>query len=89
MIAGVTEILAFINNETKVIPGHGPLSNKKELTAYRDMLQNVYDRIKALKEDGKSLDEIIAAKPTADFDAQWGDGIFTADKWISIIYPTI
>ncbi|PHR99997.1 MAG: MBL fold metallo-hydrolase [Oceanobacter sp.] len=89
MIAGVTEILAFINNETKVIPGHGPLSNKNELTAYRDMLQNVYDRIKALKEDGKSLDEIIAAKPTEDFDDQWADGIFTADKWISIIYPTI
>ena len=53
------------------------------------MLQNVYDRIKALKEDGKSLDEIIAAKPTEDFDDQWADGIFTADKWISIIYPTI
>jgi cyclase len=89
VIAGVNEILAFINADTKVIPGHGPLSNKKELTAYRDMLQIVYDRIKALKEDDKSLDDTIAAQPTADFDAQWGNGIFTADKWISIIYPTI
>lgn len=89
VIAGVNEILTFINDETKIIPGHGPLSNKKELTAYRDMLQSVYDRVKALKEDGKSLEEIIAAKPTADFDAKWGNGIFTADKWLSIVAPTI
>lgn len=89
IIAGVNEILDFIDNDTKVIPGHGPLSNKQELTAYRDMLQSVYDRVKALKEEGKSLDEIIAAKPTKDFDPQWGNGMFTADKWISIIAPTI
>lgn len=89
VIVGVNEILNFINDETKVIPGHGPLSNKKELTAYRDMLQSVYDRVKALKEDGKSLEEIIAAKPTADFDAKWGNGIFTAEKWLSIVAPTI
>lgn len=89
MIAGINEILSFINDETKVIPGHGALSNKQELLEYRDMLQSVYDRIKSLKDDGLSLNDVIAAKPTADFDETWGNGIFTADKWISIIYPTI
>lgn len=89
VIAGVTEVLARIDENTKVIPGHGQLSNKAELTAYRDMLKTLYGRIKALKEQGKSLEEVKAAKPTADYDAQWGGGFLAPEVWVELVYSAI
>jgi hypothetical protein len=57
-----------------VIPGHGnPVSNRAELSAFRDMLVATRDNVARLKQQGRSLDETIAAKPTAAFDAKWGN----------------
>ena len=89
VIAGVNTILAGMDDDTVVIPGHGPLGDKQSLTEYRDMLQTVYGRIKTMKVKGMTLEEVIAEKPTEDYDDEWGDGIFTADKWLAIVYPTI
>lgn len=89
VIAGVATILARIDENTRVIPGHGPLSNKAELQAYHDMLKKVYDRVKVLKEVGKSAEEVVAAKPTRDFDADWGDGFLEIDQWVQIVYSAI
>jgi glyoxylase-like metal-dependent hydrolase (beta-lactamase superfamily II) len=89
VIAGVNKVLERINDNTKVIPGHGPLSNKTELVAYRDMLSTVYERIKQMKDAGKSQDEVVAAKPTADFDAEWGDGFLQPDQWVGIVYQGV
>ena len=89
VIAGVNTILAGMDDDTVVIPGHGPLGDKQSLTEYRDMLQTVYGRIKTMKVKGMTLEEVIAEKPTEDYDDEWGDGIFTADKWLTIVYPTI
>jgi hypothetical protein len=76
VIAGVGEVLDRIDDNTKVIPGHGPLGNKTDLKAYRDMLASVHARITKLIKAGKNIDEIVAAKPTADYDAKWGAGGF-------------
>lgn len=89
VIDGIAAILARIDSDTRVIPGHGPLSNRAELQAYHDMLKTVHARIKALKEQGKTLEEIVAEKPTADYDAEWGDGFFSPDQWVKVVYPTI
>jgi glyoxylase-like metal-dependent hydrolase (beta-lactamase superfamily II) len=89
MISGVAEILSRIDSDTRVIPGHGPLSNKAEMQVFHDMLQTLYARIKALKEEGKTLEEIVAAKPTADYDAQWGNGFLAPDPWVQIVYSTL
>ena len=78
-----------IDDNTKVIPGHGPLSNKVELQAYQDMLKSVYTRVKALKDQGKSVEAVVAAKPSADFDAKWGNGFLAPDVWVKIIYSAI
>lgn len=86
MIAAVDAVLPRINDATKVIPGHGPLSNVAELRQYRSMLQTVADRMDALIADGKSVDEIVAAKPTADFDAEWADGFIKPDDWVRLVY---
>ncbi|MDX2219306.1 MAG: MBL fold metallo-hydrolase, partial [Burkholderiales bacterium] len=63
----------------------GPLSNKAELKAYRDMLATVSGRVKAQIAAGKKLEEIIAAKPTADYDAKWGGGFIKPDKWAELV----
>jgi cyclase len=89
MIKSAEALLARIDDNTLVIPGHGPLSNKAELNVYKEMLQTPYDRIKSLKEEGKSQEQIVAAKPTADYDAEWGDGFMQPDQWVQIVYSTL
>lgn len=89
VIEGVDSVLARIDDKTLVIPGHGPLSKKAELQAYRDMLNTVADRVEQLKAAGKTRDEVIAAKPTAEFDKMWGDGFLTPDVWTGIVFDAI
>ena len=86
MIAASNTILQLANDKTKIIPGHGPLANKKDLVVFRDMLIAVQKKIAALIRAGKSEAEVIAAKPTAEFDNQWGKGFLPANVWVKIIY---
>lgn len=89
MVAGVQKIMALADEQTKIIPGHGPLTDKAELAGYLQMLETAYDRLTKLKAEGKTAQEAIEAKPLADLETEWGDGIFTGDKWIEIIYPGV
>ncbi|MCH8960879.1 MAG: MBL fold metallo-hydrolase, partial [Bacteroidetes bacterium] len=89
MIAAADEVLALADDATKIIPGHGPLSNKAELHAYRDMLATARDRIHALISEGKSQEEVVAAKPTSDLDAEWGGGFMQPDVWVGIVYASM
>lgn len=89
VIDAVDTVLSRINDKTLIIPGHGPLSNKAELQTYRDMLVTVADRVEQLKAAGKTRDEVIAAKPTAEFDKVWGDGFLTPDVWTGIVFDAI
>ncbi len=70
MIRAAEANVARVTDKTIVIPGHGPIGNKSQLTEFRDMLVSVRERVSALKKQGKSLDEVLAAKPTADYDAK-------------------
>ena len=76
-IKTVDTVLTFINDQTQIIPGHGPVSNKAELQEWRDMFVVLRDRVADMKGRGMSLDEVIAADPTLGYDARWntwGDG---------------
>src|SRR5437899_8548579 len=86
MIAGAGRLLDLADGDTKIVPGHGPLSNKAGLAKYRDMLFTAGDRVRKLKASGKSLEEAIAAKPFADLDADWGKGTFTGDAFVKVVY---
>lgn len=68
-----TETLNRIDQDTVVIPGHGPVSDYQELSDYIDMLTVVRDRMVTMIKTGKSLEEIMAAKPTAEYDEKMGD----------------
>ena len=89
VIAAADTVLAMSDNETKIIPGHGPLGDKAQLKAYRDMLETAYKRLLKLKNTGVSAEDAISQKPLADLEGQWGGGIFTADKWISVVYSSV
>jgi len=89
MIAGVERILALTDDASKIIPGHGPLGNRADLQRYRDMLAVANERLLGLKNQGMSADDAVTAAPLKDLEAQWGGGIFSADKWIAIVYPAV
>jgi cyclase len=89
VIAGAGRLLDLADSDTKIVPGHGPLSNKAGLAKYRDMLFTAGDRVRKLKASGKSLDEAIAAKPFTDLDADWGKGTFTGDAFVKVVYLTL
>ncbi len=79
-------VLSIINDDTKVIPGHGHLSNKAELNGYVDMLINLRDKISKHISEGKTLKEIQTAKPTQEFDEKWGHGFLSPDQFVQILY---
>jgi glyoxylase-like metal-dependent hydrolase (beta-lactamase superfamily II) len=72
MIAAAEKNLATVTDTTIIIPGHGPIGNKAQLTEFHDMLAGSRDNVAKLKKEGKSLQETIAAKPTAAYDEKWG-----------------
>ena len=79
-------VLPTIDDNTKVIRGHGPVGNKAELQAYHDMLVVVRDRVAKLVKTGKSQDEVVAAQPTREFEEKYGGGNFNAAQWIGRAY---
>ena len=89
MEIGTTKMLAMVDNETKIVPGHGPLGNKADLRKFRDMLVTARVRVQKLKASGKSLEQAIAAKPLADLDPVWGKGVLTSDAFVHVVYTTL
>ncbi len=86
MIEAADTVLDLADGETKIIPGHGPLGDKNQLQAYRDMLGTAFKRLSRLKAKGMSAEEAVAKKPLADLEERWGKGMFTGDRWIGLIY---
>ncbi len=84
MVSACDRMLRMIDDETKVIPGHGPLTNRQGLEKYRDMLSTVRERIAKMIKEGKTLEQIIAAKPIADFDKEYQS--FRPDFFIEMVH---
>lgn len=80
-------VISMIDAETKVIPGHGPMSDKAELVAYRAMIGEAVKRVEALREEGKTLEEAVAAKPLADLDRN--EGFVRDDAFVTAIWSSM
>ena len=89
MIKASNQLLNLADANTKIVPGHGPLAAKADLVKYRDMLATAADRVRKLKDAGKSLEQAIAAKPFTDLDADWGSGRYKGDDFVKIVYLTL
>jgi hypothetical protein len=82
--------LAPFDEKTIIIPGHGqPVSNKSELRDFRDMLVAIRQNVAALKKQGRSRDETVAAKPTAAFDAKWGNFLIDPGYFTRLVYEGV
>jgi glyoxylase-like metal-dependent hydrolase (beta-lactamase superfamily II) len=87
MIAASDANLAATTAETIIIPGHGkPVSNRAELQEFRNMLVTIRDNVAKLKQQGRSQDETVAAKPTAAFDAEWGQFVIDPGFFTRMVY---
>jgi glyoxylase-like metal-dependent hydrolase (beta-lactamase superfamily II) len=89
MIRAVDQVLAMVDGDTIIIPGHGPLSNKEKLKAYREMLATIRERVAQHLKEGKALEEIQAAKPTQEFDAAMGQGFMNGERFLEIVYSSM
>ena len=89
LIDTANHVLAMVDYRAKIIPGHGPLGDKQALLEYRDMLVTVRDRMRKLMGQGKSIEEIIALKPNADFDPTWGKSFLKPDAFLRILHAAM
>jgi cyclase len=89
MIQGVDQILQLADDRTKIVPSHGNAGNKADLAAYRQMLATVANRIEKLKIAGQTLDQVIAARVTADLDNEWSHGEITPTMFLTAVYNTL
>jgi cyclase len=88
-IAALDRGLAMSDAQTMIVPGHGPLGDRAGLQAHRDLLRTARDRIAALKAAGKTKEQAAAAKPTAEWDAVYGQGFIKPDKFIGFVYDSL
>jgi cyclase len=89
MVGAADRVLGMVDANTKIIPGHGPLGDRTALQAYRTMVATVRDRIKRAVAAGQTLAQVQASKPTADFDAVWGKGSITPERFVEIVYTDL
>ena len=89
MIRAAEANVARVTDKTIVIPGHGPIGNQSQLVGFRNMLVSVRDKVSALKKEGKSLEEVVAAKPTADYDAKWGGFVIDGNTFTALVYEGV
>ncbi|HEX4933866.1 MAG TPA: hypothetical protein VFV33_11840, partial [Gemmatimonadaceae bacterium] len=85
-LTAADRVLALADDQTKIIPGHGPVASKRDLQEYRRVVGTIRDRIAGMVRQGKTLTEVAAAKPTAEWDATWGKGFMTPDVFLDIVY---
>ena len=85
-IKALEKILALSDNQTIIMPGHGPVSDKKSLAAYTGMLKKISSHIRKLIDEQATLEEVLATAPTKDFDAQYGNGFIKNTAFVEMLY---
>ena len=88
MLAGADKVLAMVDDDTKIIPGHGPMATKADLIAYRDMLKTVIDAVEKAQGEGKSLEQVQAMKPAAQWDVN-PDAFIKGDAFVEAVYKSL
>jgi cyclase len=89
MIAATDAYLKLVNDKSRIVPGHGLIADRAALVSYRTMLVTARDRMAKLVKDGKSEDDVIAAKPFADIDAKWARDELAARNFIRVVYHSL
>jgi cyclase len=89
MVHAADLALSLADDSTRIIPGHGPLAITEDLRNYRDYLVKAIANVQALKDEGKNLQQIIAAQPTAEWDEEFGKAWITPAQFVTFIYNSL
>jgi glyoxylase-like metal-dependent hydrolase (beta-lactamase superfamily II) len=89
MLAGLGQLIGAAGPTTKIIPGHGPTVTREAVTAHRDMMLTIVGRIAPLVAQGKTLAEVVATKPTADFETKVQQAAATGERFIGQAYADL
>jgi len=89
MIAATDAYVKLTNAKSRIVPGHGPIADKAALIEYRAMLVTARDRMAALVKEGKSEDDVVAAKPFADLDKKWALSELASKNFIRVVYHSL
>ena len=89
MIAATNAYIKLTNAKSRIVPGHGPIADKTMLTEYRAMLVTARDRMAALVKQGKSEDDVVAARPFADLDKKWAPTELASKNFIRVVYHSL
>ena len=89
MIDAAAKLLTQVDDETKIMPGHGPLANKADLQAYHDMLVRVVEILTPLTRENILVEKATEMKPLKELDDKWGGGFFKTDMFLGTVYQTI
>jgi glyoxylase-like metal-dependent hydrolase (beta-lactamase superfamily II) len=89
MISWANASLARVTDTTVIVPGHGPVGNRAQLLEFRDMLVTIRQNVARLKKQGRSLAEVVAAKPTSAFDAKWGGYVIDPAFFTRLVYAGV
>jgi cyclase len=89
MLDGIDTAIKLCNATTKVVPGHGEITDRNGLMAHRNMIIAIRDKIAPMVSQGKTLPEVLAAKPTADYDAKVPGGATTIERFVGQVYAEL
>jgi cyclase len=89
IVAGFDSLIRVANDQTKVVPGHGPLATKADLVATRTVLVTIRDRVAKMKAAGMTEDQVVAEKPAADVQAQRGADDMVSERFVRLVYQTV
>jgi glyoxylase-like metal-dependent hydrolase (beta-lactamase superfamily II) len=89
MVAGLTKIVDLAGPSTKIVPGHGAVVDKTAVAAHRDMIIALREKIAPMVKKGMTVEQVNAAKPTADFDRKVSGVGTTGERFIGQLYAEL
>ena len=89
LIAALDAVIANADANTKVVPGHGPVVDRAAVVAHRDVVIAARDKVAALVKEGKTLEQVVAAKPLADLDGKVQQAGTTGDRFVGQLYAEL
>ena len=89
LVDALNAVIANAGPNTKIVPGHGPVVDRAAVTAHRDMVVAIRDKVATMVREGKTQEQVVAAKPTSDFDAKVQQPGTTGDRFVGQLYAEL
>jgi len=89
MLSASARNLGSVDDKTMIVPGHGPVGDKRSLAEYDEMMRTVRENVAVLKKQGRSVSESVAAKPSEKFDGKWGGGWIGPNTFVELVYTGV